>query len=110
MTPFLVEMAVESKSRRDIMKVEVVSPVEFRDDILDDLRMRGGRVRDAGVRDDAQVIDSLVPLASMFGYANTLRSIMLRPGTYTMTFDHYAPLPMPPDDDDPSAPAVALRG
>jgi elongation factor G len=93
-----------------IMKVEVVVPIEFKDDVLDDLRKRRGQVRDGGVRDGAQVIDALVPLASVFGYANTLRSIMLRPGTYTMVFDHYAPLPMPPDDDDPSAPAVALRG
>ena len=51
----------------------------------------------------------VVLLAYMLGYVNTLWSMTQGRATYTMTFDHYAPVPMPPDDDDPFAPAVGMR-
>ncbi|HLG49543.1 MAG TPA: hypothetical protein VKY24_25085 [Reyranella sp.] len=56
------------------------------------------------------MVTAMVPLANTFGYENTLRSMTQRRGSYTIAFDHYVPVPMPSDDDNPSAPAVALRG
>jgi elongation factor G len=44
-------------------------------------------------RGNAQVINAMVPLANMFGYVNTLRSMTQGRASYTMTFDHYAPVP-----------------
>jgi elongation factor G len=92
-----------------IMKVEVVSPEDYMGDCIGDLNNRRGQIQGMEARGNAQVINAMVPLANMFGYVNTLRSMTQGRAACTMTFDHYAPLPMPPDDDDPSAPAVALR-
>jgi elongation factor G len=61
-------------------------------------------------RAEAQMVTAMVPLANTFGYENTLRSMTQRRGSYTIAFDHCAPVPMPSDDDDPPAPDVALRG
>ena len=92
-----------------IMKVEVVTPEDSMAEVIGDLNTRRGQIEGVEVRGNAQVINALVPLANMFGYVNTLRSIAQRRAAYTMTFDHYAPVPMPPDDDDPFAPAVGMR-
>jgi elongation factor G len=78
-------------------------------DCIGDLNSRRGQIQGMEARGNAQVIDAMVPLANMFGYSNTLRSMTQGRATFTVAFDHYAPLPMPPDDDDPSAPAVAVR-
>jgi len=93
-----------------IMKVEVVTPEDRLGEVIGDLNGRRGQIQGMETRGDAQVIDAMVPLANMFGYAQTLRLLAEKQGTFSLVFDHYAPLPMPPDDDDPSAPAVALRG
>ena len=44
-------------------------------------------------RGNARVIDAMVPLANMFGYVNTLRSMSQGRAQYTMQFDHYAQVP-----------------
>lgn len=76
-----------------IMRVEVVVPEEFTGDVIGDLNARRGRVEGMEVRAGAQVIRAMVPLATMFGYATDLRSMTQGRGTYTMEFDHYAPVP-----------------
>jgi len=76
-----------------IMKVEVVTPEEYMGDIIGDLNSRRGQVSGMDQRGNARVIDSMVPLANMFGYVNTLRSMSQGRATYTMHFDHYAPVP-----------------
>jgi elongation factor G len=100
----------QCKLLEPIMKVEVVMPEERLGEVIGDLNRRRGQIQGMEARGDAQVIDAMVPLANMFGYVNTLRFMTQRCADYTMSFDHYAPVPMRPDDDDPSAPAVALRG
>jgi len=76
-----------------IMRVEVVVPEEFTGDVIGDLNARRGRIEGMELRAGAQVIRAMVPLATMFGYATDLRSMTQGRGTYTMEFDHYAPVP-----------------
>ncbi len=76
-----------------IMKVEVVTPEEYMGDIIGDLNSRRGQVSGMDQRGNARVIESFVPLASMFGYVNTLRSMSQGRAQFTMQFDHYEQVP-----------------
>jgi elongation factor G len=102
-------MKAKCKLLEPIMKVEVVTPEDCLGEVIGDLNSRRGQIQGMGARGNAQVINAMAPLASMFGYANTLAAMTARRGSFTIEFDPYAPVTMPPDDDDPSAPAVALR-
>ncbi|MBV0931579.1 elongation factor G [Lentilactobacillus sp. IMAU92037] len=76
-----------------IMKVDINVPEEYMGDIMGQVTARRGRVEGMESRSGAEVIHSYVPLAEMFGYATTLRSASQGRGTFTMTFDHYEPVP-----------------
>jgi elongation factor G len=76
-----------------IMKVEVVTPEEYLGSVIGDINSRRGQIAGTDTRGNAQVIEAMVPLANMFGYVNTLRSMTQGRAAYTMTFDHYAPVP-----------------
>jgi len=76
-----------------MMKVEVVTPEEYMGDIIGDLNSRRGQVNNMSDRGNAKVIDAFVPLSSMFGYINNLRSMSQGRANYTMQFDHYDPVP-----------------
>ncbi|MDD3668736.1 MAG: elongation factor G [Alphaproteobacteria bacterium] len=76
-----------------IMKVEIVTPEEYMGDIIGDLNSRRGQVSGMDQRGNARVIDATVPLANMFGYVNTLRSMSQGRAQYTMVFAHYADVP-----------------
>ena len=76
-----------------IMDVEVVSPGEFVGGVIGDINSRRGQIRDQQMRGNATVIRAFVPLANMFGYINTLRSMSTGRAQYTMQFAHYAPVP-----------------
>ncbi|MCP5322819.1 MAG: elongation factor G [Candidatus Paracaedibacteraceae bacterium] len=76
-----------------MMKVEVVTPDEYMGDIIGDLNSRRGQVSGMESRGNARVVTAQVPLANMFGYINTLRSMSQGRAQYSMTFDHYAPAP-----------------
>ncbi len=76
-----------------IMSVEVVTPEEYMGDIIGDLNSRRGQVSAMDSRGNARIISSMVPLANMFGYVNTLRSMSQGRATYTMVFDHYDQVP-----------------
>ncbi|MBK8176092.1 MAG: elongation factor G [Rhodospirillales bacterium] len=76
-----------------LMKVEVVTPDDYMGDIIGDLNSRRGQVTGMDQRGNARVIDALVPLATMFGYVNTLRSMSQGRAQYTMQFDRYAEVP-----------------
>jgi elongation factor G len=76
-----------------IMKVEVVTPDDFTGGVIGDLLGRRGQVQGQDTRGNAQVINAMVPLANMFGYINTLRSMSQGRAQYTMQFDHYEQVP-----------------
>ncbi len=76
-----------------IMNVEVVTPEEYMGDVIGDLNSRRGQVGGMDQRGNARVISAMVPLASMFGYVNTLRSMSQGRAQYTMAFDHYDQVP-----------------
>ncbi|MFT4571309.1 MAG: elongation factor G [Candidatus Binatia bacterium] len=77
-----------------MMAVEVVMPEEFMGDIIGDLNSRRGKVQSMDARGAAgQVVNAMVPLANMFGYATEMRSRTQGRATYTMQFDHYEPVP-----------------
>ena len=76
-----------------IMEVEVTTPDEFMGDVIGDLNSRRGHIQGMEMRAGAQVVKAFVPLAAMFGYATDLRSATQGRATYSMQFDHYAPLP-----------------
>jgi len=76
-----------------LMKVEVVTPEEYMGDVIGDLNGRRGMVQSTEPRGNAQVIGAMVPLANMFGYINTLRSMSQGRAQYSMQFDHYERVP-----------------
>jgi elongation factor G len=83
-TPILLE---------PVMNVEVVTPEDYMGDIIGDLNSRRGQVTSMDQRGNARVVAALVPLANMFGYVNTLRSMSQGRAQYSMQFDHYEPVP-----------------
>ncbi|MEO0559922.1 MAG: elongation factor G [Bacteroidota bacterium] len=93
-------MALREAARRakpvimePIMKVEVITPEEYMGDVIGDLNSRRGRIDGMGQRNDAQVVDAMVPLSEMFGYSTDLRSNTQGRAIYSMQFDHYEEVP-----------------
>ena len=76
-----------------IMKVEVTTPEEYMGDVMGDLSSRRGKIEGMTQRSDAQVIKAMVPLAEMFGYATSMRSMTQGRAIYNMEFSHYAEVP-----------------
>jgi elongation factor G len=76
-----------------IMKVEVVTPEDYTGSIIGDLNSRRGQIHGQDMRGNANVVNAMVPLANMFGYVNTLRSMSQGRATFTMQFDHYEQVP-----------------
>ena len=76
-----------------VMRVEVVTPEDYMGDIIGDLNSRRGQITGMEPRGNGQVINAIVPLATMFGYVNTLRSLSQGRAQFTMHFDHYEPVP-----------------
>ena len=76
-----------------IMAVEVVVPEDYMGDVIGDLNSRRGRIMGMESRGGAQIVESHVPLSSMFGYATDLRSATQGRATYSMVFDHYDQAP-----------------
>ncbi|MEL7467645.1 MAG: elongation factor G [Pseudomonadota bacterium] len=82
-----------AKLLEPIMKVEVVTPEEFTGGVIGDLTSRRGQVQGQEVRGNANVVNAFVPLANMFKYVDTLRSMSQGRAQFTMQFDHYDPVP-----------------
>ena len=82
-----------AKLLEPIMKVEVVTPEDYTGGIIGDLTSRRGQVQGQDTRGNAIAIDAHVPLANMFGYINTLRSMSSGRANFTMQFSHYEPVP-----------------
>ncbi|MCH8741507.1 elongation factor G [Patescibacteria group bacterium] len=93
-------MALQTASKRakpvllePIMRLEVTIPSEFFGDTIGDLATRRGKIEETKDRLNLKVIDAKVPLAQMFGYATSLRSMTEGRGTFTMEFDKYEEVP-----------------
>jgi len=83
-----------------IMACEVVTPEESMGDVIGDLNARRGKIQGMTPRPGGvQVIDAQVPLATMFGYVNDLRSRTQGRATFTMQFSHYAQVPKAISDE-----------
>ena len=82
-----------AKLLEPIMKVEVITPEEYTGGIIGDLTSRRGQVQGQDTRGVAISIEAMVPLANMFGYINTLRSMSSGRANFSMQFDHYDPVP-----------------
>ncbi len=76
-----------------IMSIEVVTPEEYTGDVIGNLSARRGAIEGMEMRSEGlQSIKAKVPLSEMFGYATRLRSMTQGRGTFTMEFEHYAPV------------------
>ena len=82
-----------------VMRVEVVTPEDYMGDVIGDLNSRRGHISTQEVRGNATVITAMVPLANMFGYINSLRSISQGRAQYSMFFDHYEKVPQNVQDE-----------
>jgi elongation factor G len=88
-----------AKLLEPIMKVEVVTPEDYTGGIIGDLTSRRGHVQGQDTRGNANAITAMVPLANMFGYINTLRSMSSGRANFTMQFDHYDAVPQNISDE-----------
>ncbi len=82
-----------AKLLEPIMKVEVITPEDYTGGIIGDLTSRRGQISGQENRGNAIAINCNVPLANMFGYINTLRSMSSGRAQFTMQFSHYEPVP-----------------
>jgi len=76
-----------------ILAVEVEMPEVYMGDVYGNLNSRRGRIENMEERTGARVVTAKVPLAEMFAYSTTLRSMTQGRGTYTMQFSHYDEAP-----------------
>ena len=76
-----------------VMKVEIVSPEEYLGDVMGDVSRRRGVLQGQDDSPSGKIINAMLPLGEMFGYATALRSMSQGRATFTMEFDHYAEAP-----------------
>ncbi|MFO8056720.1 MAG: elongation factor G [bacterium] len=76
-----------------VMKIEIVVPEEYVGEVIKDLNSRRGTILGTENRSGAYIYHAEVPLAEMFGYVNTLRSLTQGRATYTMQFNRYELVP-----------------
>lgn len=76
-----------------MMKIQVITPPDFLGEVTGDLNARRGKIEALTERVGINVIDAKVPLAEVFGYATSLRSMTQGRGSFTMEFDHYEGVP-----------------
>ncbi|AEQ51690.1 elongation factor G [Pelagibacterium halotolerans] len=88
-----------AKLLEPIMKVEVTTPEDYMGDVIGDLNSRRGQIQGTESRGVVQVVNAFVPLANMFGYVNSLRSMSQGRAQYTMVFDHYEQVPQAVADE-----------
>jgi elongation factor G len=75
-----------------IMRLEVIAPKEYTGDVVADLKIRRATISSLEQREELQYVTADAPLATMFGYASSLRSRTQGRGTFVMEFDHYQPV------------------
>jgi elongation factor G len=90
-----------------IMAIAITAPGDCSGLIVGDLRARRAHIASKEPATEAVTITAMVPLATMFGYTENLKSIAGAAATFAMRFDHYAPVPSP--DDPTFRPAIGMR-
>ncbi len=76
-----------------IMDLEVITPSKYLGDVIGNLQQRRAHIENIATRQDLHIVQAIVPLAEMFGYATKLRSMTQGRATYTMQFSHYDKVP-----------------
>ena len=76
-----------------IMSLVVLSPDEYLGDIVSDIRTRRGKIEEMDMRGGSRILKATVPLAEMFGYATTLRTLTQGRGVFSMEYYQYEPTP-----------------
>ena len=76
-----------------VMKLEVVCPDEYVGDVINDLNSRRGKIENIDMRGQLKVIEAFVPMAEVFGYATSVRSISQGRASHTLQFSHYDNVP-----------------
>ncbi len=76
-----------------VMKVQIIIPSEFLGDVTGDVNSKRGRINSTEERERVRVIEASIPLAEMFGYSTTLRSMTQGRGSFSMEFSHYEIIP-----------------
>ncbi|WP_414840761.1 elongation factor G [Enterococcus saccharolyticus] len=76
-----------------MMKVTITVPEDYLGDVMGHVTARRGRVEGMEAHGNSQIVNAMVPLSEMFGYATTLRSATQGRGTFMMVFDHYEDVP-----------------
>ncbi len=89
----------EPRLLEPVMRVEAVTPEEYMGDVIGDLNGRRGQVSGMDSRGNARVVTATVPLANMFGYVNSLRSMTQGRAQFTMHFAHYEQVPQAISDE-----------
>lgn len=79
----------KSRLKEPIMKVDVISPEEFLGEVIGDINSRRGQIMELGERGQLRTVSALVPLANMFQYVSTLRSLSKGRAQYTMVLHSY---------------------
>ena len=77
-----------------IMKLEITSPEEFTGNIINNISNRRGRLESMSTENNTQIIRGSVPLAELFGYSTTLRSLTQGRAGFSMEFSHYEKQPV----------------
>jgi elongation factor G len=77
----------------------VTTPEDYMGDVIGDLNSRRGQIHGTENRGVIQVVNAYVPLANMFGYVNSLRSMSQGRAQYSMSFDHYEQVPQAVADE-----------
>ena len=76
-----------------IMKMVIETPEEYLGDVMGNISSRRGQMQGMDSRQGIQIINAMVPLSELFGYATDLRSLTQGRGTFDMVFDHYDEVP-----------------
>ena len=84
-----VLLKADSQLLEPVMNVEVITPVDYSGEIINDLNMRKGQIYKLDTEYDNQLVFAYTPLREMFGYSTQIRSLTQGRANYTMTFSHY---------------------
>ena len=76
-----------------IMKMEIETPEEYLGDVMGNISQRRGQLQGMDARAGVQIINALVPLSELFGYASDIRSLTQGRGVFDMVFSHYDEVP-----------------